>query len=332
MTNARASIRDFLGERPERGPGACSTILLFGELLADCFPDREIPGGAPFNVAHHLRGLAGERGPTPILVTRIGKDERGERLLEACRAAGLAIDGIQRDFLHASGRVDVIVDPADGRHHFEIPPDQAWDHIHADVARMVALARRPGLIYFGTLAQRAASRQALRYLLVDSQAAGFLDVNLRPPWLRKDVLRWSLGRAETVKLNEEELSRIAELLGLGAGTPDQLGERLTHTFDIRRLLVTRGEHGAWLLDTDHGRLETGTGTDAIEVVDSVGAGDAFAAVFLLGLSLDWPAELALERAHHFAGAICGLRGAVPADAAFYAPFRSAWRLTEETGT
>ena len=128
----------------------------------DCFPDQEVLGGAPLNVAYHLRGLGGGVGVIPVLVTRIGKDEHGHRLLEAMHAAGLPIDGVQLDCLHPTGAVRIELE-ADGQgHRFEIAPDQAWDFIHADMARLVGLSSRPQWLYFGTLAQRAAPRPIAR--------------------------------------------------------------------------------------------------------------------------------------------------------------------------
>lgn len=301
-----------------------SAIVLFGEVLVDCFPDREVQGGAPFNVAHHLLGLGRAAGLAPVLVTRIGKDERGRQMLASIQAAGLAIDGIQQDSLHPTGQVRISMDGKG--HHFEIVPDQAWDYIHAEMARLVALARHPGWVYFGTLAQRAASRPALRALLRASQARTFLDINLRDPWVRKDVLRWSLGKADVVKVNEEELHRVTHMMGQGGGAAKQLGERLIHAFSLEQLLVTQGEKGAWLLKHTGEFTQAEAGATVVDPVDTVGAGDGFAAVFLLGLTQGWPARQTLERAHRFAGEICRLRGAIPESAAFYQPFVEEWRL------
>lgn len=306
-------------------------VLLFGELLVDCFPDREVSGGTPFNVARHLIGLGGGAGLDPVLVTRIGKDERGRRLLETIQAAGLAIDGVQQDSLHLTGQVNITLDGDTGGHQFEIVPNQAWDFIHADMARLAGLSHRPQWVYFGTLAQRGASRFALRALLRTTHAKGFLDINLRDPWVRKDVLRWSLGKAEIVKMNEEELSRVAGMLGLGSAPPRALGERLIDAFNIHQLLVTQGGKGAWLLDDGSGYFHSRTAEPIIDPVDSVGAGDAFAAVFILGLTQGWPVGQTLERAHRFAGEVCRLRGAIPDSADFYRPFIAAWQLTGENG-
>jgi fructokinase len=313
---------------------AGTAILLFGELLVDCFPDREVAGGAPFNVARHLLGLGRVAGLEPVLVTRIGKDERGRHLLEAMQAAGLNMDGVQQDLLYPTGavRVTQVRGADEAGHSFEIPPDQAWDFIHPDIARLVGLMHRPRWLYYGTLAQRAASRLALRALQQTTHARGFLDLNLRDPWVREDVLRWSLAKAEIVKANDVELSRVANMLGLVGASPRALGERLIKTFGIGRLLVTEGEKGAWLLDASGGYHALPAPAPITGFVDSVGAGDGFAAAFLLGLSQGWPVEQTLARAHRFAGEICRLRGAIPDSDDFYRPFVSEWRLAGEATT
>lgn len=309
-------------------------ILLFGEVLMDCFPDRAVQGGAPLNVAHHLHALGGGVGVVPVLVTRIGKDEYGHRLMASMQAAGLPIDGVQLDCLHPTGEVRIELATDGSGHRFVIPPDQAWDFIHADMARLVGLSSRPEWLYFGTLAQRAAPRPvarpaahpALRSLLQTTQAKGFLDINLRDPWVRKDVLRWSLGKAEVVKMNEEELLRVTHMMGLGGASQGVVGKRLLHAFGIGQLLVTEGGNGAWLLQSDGTYHHTAATAPLVDGVDSVGAGDGFAAVFLLGLTQGWPVEQALERAHGFAGEICRLRGAIPDSDDFYQPFITAWQL------
>jgi fructokinase len=127
-------------------------------------------------------------------------------------------------------------------------------------------------------------------------------------------------------MNEEELLRVAHMMGLGGASQVVLGKRLLHAFGIRQLLVTEGKDGAWLLQSDGTYHHTVATTPLVDVVDSVGAGDGFAAIFLLGLTQDWPVEQTLERAHRFAREICRLRGAVPENADFYQAFINEWRL------
>lgn len=298
------------------------TVIAFGETLVDRFSDRRVLGGAPFNVTCHLGAL----GAHPVLVTRAGKDAAGDELVRAMAMRGLDLRGVQRDPVRPTGQVRVTEHA--GGHRFDILPDQAYDHIHPGLARMVGLSVHPDLVYFGTLAQRGDSRRALRELLPAVDSRVFLDVNLRDPWVDAGTLRWSLRRASVVKLNEEELARIADLLSLDGATPRACAAVLIAGFSLQGLVVTQGAAGAWTLDTA-GRVESVIGTALPRVVDTVGAGDGFAAVFMLGMLRGWPLAETLARADAFARALCQIRGAVPDAQAFYAPFVRDWQLAKE---
>jgi len=312
-------------QAPTNPPLANQAVLLFGEVLMDRFPDRAVLGGAPFNVARHLRGF----GLAPVLVTRIGMDSAGEEVLQAMGRFGMAMLGVQHDAAHPTGQVEIRLG-TEG-HSFDILPDQAYDHILGHDAQLVARCVRPELVYFGTLTQRADSHQALQAMLQASDAHAFLDVNLRDPWVDMDVLRWTLQHADTVKVNEEELDRIAAWMDIGGDTPMTRGESLIARFGLHSLLVTRGEEGAWWLDSA-GRHESVAGEPVIDLVDSVGAGDAFASVCILGHLLRWPMSETLRRARQFAAGICRLRGAIPEDDRYYAPFSAAWGVAFTTDT
>jgi fructokinase len=309
----------FPASKPESTPGV-ERVVLFGELLADCFPDHQAIGGAPFNVARHLHAF----GVRPRLISRVGNDALGERLLELLDRLGMDASGIQRDESRPTGKVLV---HRDGHgHSFEILPDQAYDHIDARAARAALVEFLPRLVYFGTLAQRhPVSRDALRTLLTSTTAPRILDLNLRPPWYDGDIVLASLRQADIVKLNVEELTRVKGLLGLPEKNERGCARVLLDEFSLRFVLVTAAAAGAWLHGADgtEFRLAGRTGT---AVIDTVGAGDAFTSVFLLGLLRHWPLPLLLERADTFARAICGIRGAVPLSDDFYVPFRTGWGL------
>ena len=136
------------------------------------------------------------------------------------------------------------------------------------------------------------------------------------------TLKRSLGQADILKLNVEELRHLDRLLHL-EGTDDLAAATLMQDFDLSTILVTCGEEGAWLLGRD-GTLTSIPTQGDIRIVDTVGAGDGFASVFILGLFKHWTPEQALLRADHFARSICGIRGAIPEDGAFYDPFLQAW--------
>lgn len=304
---------------------ACVEILVFGEVLADQFPDGDRIGGAPLNVARHLLAF----GARPRLLSRIGRDELGERLLQLLCGWGTETAGIQSDDRHPTGRVRVHM--AAGGHRFEILPDQAYDHV--DAALALDYAQSPHLIYFGTLAQRGAvSRQALQAVLGSTDSKRFLDLNLRPPWFDREIVERSLEAADLLKLNGEELAVTAGLLALPKASAREQAAGLLEAYGLEAVLVTEGAEGAWLLESSGKltRTEVAAGTAIPDQGDSVGAGDAFSAVFILGLTRGWPSELTLRRAHAFAGAICTIRGAVPLDDDFYQPFLRDWEHTPAT--
>jgi fructokinase len=292
-------------------------VLLFGEILIDRFPDREVLGGAPFNVARHLYAF----GCAPVLVTRIGLDEAGTRALQVMESSGLATHGVQLDSIHPTGAVQVYL-TLEGDHRFDIRPDQAYDHIHPRLARIAAIAAKPELVYFGTLAQRADSHRALRHMLRASSGQRFFDVNLRSPWISVERLRWSLKHADIMKANDAELELINLLLDLRADSAEAQARSLMQQYSLRGVLITRGAAGAWWLG-DSGLIEMSSPPVA-DIRDTVGAGDAFSAVFMLGLLDGWTLSVTLRRAHHFAGAICQIRGAVPEQDDFYEPFIDKW--------
>lgn len=304
------------------GPsGRIAPVAIFGEVLADVFPDRSVLGGAPFNVARHLRAF----GLNPVLISRLGNDGLRDQVLDVMTQSGMEILGIQTDNCHQTGQVNVRMDS--NGHHFEILPLQAYDFIHPAVARMAMLSIRPAMVYFGTLAQRhETSRSALKAVLRGSHAAKFLDINLRSPWYDQKILRKSLQNADIVKLNDEELVILSELFALQGETDDEQILELLSQFNLRRAIVTCGARGAWHMDRDGRRLEVGVTKPPAQIMDTVGAGDGFASVCMLGALMDWPVTATLERAIEFAGAVCGIRGAVPDHEDFYEPYIKGWRL------
>lgn len=298
-----------------------NTVVLFGEVLADIFPDRTVLGGAPFNVARHLKAF----GQNPVLITRLGKDILSDNVLNMMSKNGMETIGIQCDNRHSTGQVQVHIQ--DGEHSFEILPLQAYDFIHPEMALTTTLSAHPVLIYFGTLAQRCEiSRRALKSLLRSSSAAKFLDINLRAPWYDRKTLSHSFKYANIVKLNVEELGVLAEIFELpGNELEDQVLE-LMNRFDLEQVLVTCGARGAWQIDRSGKKVEVGVTNSVAKLIDTVGAGDGFAAVFILGALRQWPLVMTLERAHAFASAICEIRGAVPDHMDFYQPFTEKWAV------
>lgn len=288
------------------------SITIFGEALFDCFPDgSRILGGAPFNVAWHLQGLGAE----PLFVSRIGRDTAGSELLAAMQNQGMRQNGMQIDVARPTGSVAVSIDS--GQPIYHILEQQAYDYI---AAAEVSASTELGLLYHGSLALRhGVSRATFDQMKRNWRGPVFFDVNLRAPWWdADDIHKWIAG-ADWLKLNDEEL---ALLLPEGHAIDSKL-QLLQQSYDLLGVVVTRGEHGALAL-TDRGEFVEVEPATSVAVVDTVGAGDAFAAVLLLGIAHGWPLALALERAQDFASAIVGQRGATVRDPEFYRRFREAW--------
>ena len=303
------------------------TIAVFGEALVDDFITEQVVGGAPFNVARHLAAF----GVAPLMVTRIGNDDNGAMVAAEFERFGMRDDALQVDPLAATGRV--IVERSAESHRFLILPQQAYDHIDAGKA-LAAMARcTPAAIYFGTLAQRSGtSRAALTALLAATPAWRFLDLNVREGQVTERCVFESLHAADIVKVNEQELS---DLFGWYTHTlpktTDMSGPavqvacaHLMRVFGLKGLIVTLGPRGAVYFGADGAQLGAYEQSETPVLVDTVGAGDAFSAIYLLGTARAWPLATTLQRANEFAAAICGIAGAVPADLAFYERWNARW--------
>jgi fructokinase len=281
---------------------------LIGEVLFDLFPDgRRVLGGAPFNVAWHLQAF----GLLPLLVTRIGDDARGEEVHAAMAAWGMDLSGVQIDSRQETGQVRVSLD--DGTATFEISPDQAWDLLDADAAVAAIGDAEAALLYHGTLAARSGDGRAAVGAVRDCcRLPVLVDVNLRDPWWSRGVVAGLLDAARWAKLNDDELSR----LGPGTSGPATEGleaaaAALADRHGLEQVVVTCGEVGAFVWA--EGRRLAGRPPAGVEVVDTVGAGDAFSAVWIAGLLRGWSPQIALTRALAFAASVCTVRGATTAD-------------------
>lgn len=301
-------------------------IAVLGEALIDRFPEADVIGGAPFNVARNLALL----GAAPVMITRTGTDALGETIVADFARFGMDPRGLQRDPVRATGTVTVHMR---GTHHtFEIGADSAWDHLDAAEACRVVRECAPEVTYFGTLAQRGAvSREAIRAALGASPAVAFLDLNLRDGPDNRALAQDALTRADLVKVNDDELDQlIAWFVHPGQpplrwGDPAQRAavDQLLAQFALRRLTITRGGAGWACLDAGAGWLEGRS--PAVEVRDTVGAGDAFASVLLLGELHGWPLRTTLQRAAGYASAVCGIAGAVDPASGLYAAARAEWQ-------
>ncbi|HEY3266945.1 MAG TPA: carbohydrate kinase [Armatimonadota bacterium] len=280
-----------------------SAVVGLGEILWDVLPGGRRLGGAPANFAYH----AGSLGAVGSVVSCVGDDELGRDILDRLGALGLDASCVAIDPGHATGIVDVEVDAA-GVPCYTIREDVAWDHMPFTPAVCGAVSKADA-ICFGTLCQRAPdSRHTVEQALAAARpgALRVLDLNLRPPFTDHAVILSSLERADVVKLNDEELAVLAELLLLPSG--EEAGVRsLRERYSLRVVALTRGSRGSLLYDGD---ISEHPGV-AARVVDTVGAGDAFTAALVIGLLRGLSLDVINAAANRLAAHVCAHSGATP---------------------
>ena len=287
--------------------------IIFGEVLFDRFPDGNmVLGGAPFNVAWHLQAF----GQAPVFISRVGDDPLGRQIRDTMRNWGMDTGGLQMDAVHPTGTVEVSFENQEPR--YDIVDNRAYDFVSGEAFPALA---NVSLVYHGSLALRSeVAYRAFQKLTTAVSAPRFLDVNLRAPWWQPRGILDLIAHAAWVKLNAQELA----LLAPGGDASSEAAAALRHRHGLRAVILTRGAEGAHALTPD-ASINVAS-APAETVVDTVGAGDAFASVALLGLLREWPLETTLQRAQAFASAIVGVRGATVHDHDFYTRFATTWGL------
>jgi fructokinase len=226
----------------------------------------------------------GDRG---IVASRVGADALGDEVREKLISLGVETSFLQVDSLHPTGTVNVLVD-SHGQPTFEIAEQVAWDFIEWGPA-WEPLAREADAVYFGTLGTRIAkSRATTKALLAAArpETLKIFDANLRQSFFSEEVVAESVKTANIVKLNDAELPRVMQMLGLAYDDEESSAERLRRAHNLKLVCVTRGEKGS--LVVAEGSADEHPGF-RVAVADTVGAGDAFTAAlvhhFLRGASL-----------------------------------------------
>jgi fructokinase len=297
-------------------------ILVVGEILFDVFPNYRRLGGAPFNFAYHLKNF----GFDVRFISRIGMDDAGKEILHKLELFEFDLDDIQLDDVHPTGTVNVHLDKG-GTPQFDIISDVAYDYMEFEPSYHLDLISEAQLIYFGTLVQRSKTgyKNLQKFISVGtSEALNFYDINLRPGCYNSAIIEKSLSKTDILKLSTEELGKLRQLLSVKKNNTPCI-QYLIKEYALNTVSLTKGASGSALF-TNQSSFSSDA-AEAVNVADSVGAGDAYAAMLAAGILRDWQPEEILLQASLFAARICEIKGAIPDSPSFYEPFKPLFRTS-----
>ena len=277
-------------------------IVGLGEILWDVFPERKVLGGAPANFAYHISQF----GFDGCAVSSICNDPLGTEILDSLAQRQLNHLIEKTDF--PTGTVKVSIDNW-GVPCYEICEDAAWDNIPFTPA-IAEIAKETQVVCFGSLAQRHEVSRATIHAFLDAMPKDSLkifDINLRLHYYTKEVIERSLERADILKINDEEVVKIAQLFGWNL-SEKEVCKRLLSMYNLDILILTKGTEGSWVLTP---KEESFLATPKISIADTVGAGDSFTAAFIAshlhGRCLSASHQLAVEVSAY----VCQQHGAMP---------------------
>ena len=286
------------------------SLWIFGEVLFDTFPDgTAVLGGAPFNVAWNLTAF----GADPKIISAVGDDPPGREIQARMDRWRMNRDHVAICPEYPTGKVTVNL--SRGEPSYIIEEQQAYDNIPLHCLP----EQTDDFLYFGSLALRSTHNQeVLAELRKRHQGKVFVDINLREPFWTEAGVSELLDDVHWLKLNENELAQLNR-----ENEAEAAARQLKHDYSLEGIVVTCGSKGAFTLGPEN-RLIRVEPHQAQEVRDTVGAGDAFASVLLLGLLRSWTLEETLTRAQDFAAAVIGLQGAVSTAPDFYQQHLQTW--------
>lgn len=280
-------------------------VVGLGEALWDVLPEGKKIGGAPANFAYH----ASQWGLDGRVVSAVGNDKPGTEILENFGAKKLTCH-IER-VPYPTGTVRIELDH-DGVPMYDIKEGVAWDNIPCTQA-LEELAKNTRAVCIGSLAQRSVvSRETInRFLDIMPDGEGqykIFDINLRQGFYTKEILCTSLGKCNVLKINDEELVTVSRMFGYPDIDMQDKCRILLAKYNLKMLILTCGLNGSYVFTPGHVSFVE---TPKVEVADTVGAGDSFAATFISSILKDKPVDEAHKLAVAVSAYVCTQNGAMP---------------------
>jgi fructokinase len=302
-----------------------NNITAIGEILYDIYSNEEKLGGAPFNFIYHINKLTGQGN----FISRIGNDKRGNDLVLFLRSQNISADYIQFDNIHPTGIATPTLNE-DKIPRWNLKTNCAYDFIESKSNIVDLINKNTDCLYFGTLAQRSAKSKVTIQSLLNKNVTCFCDLNIRQNFYSKEIIEKSLGAADILKLNDEEFKLVdgfppdenfnfkSDILNLEE--QEKAAFKLMQKFNIKLLCITLGENGAVLYKNNSSNYYKGS-ANRKEIIDTVGAGDAYSAILCIGYLRKWDIKKINKTASNFAYEIVKIKGALPKDDSIYKKFR-----------
>ena len=276
-------------------------VVIFGEMLWDCLPTGPVAGGAPMNVALNLHQL----GLNSRLISAVGDDEDGKKLLGFLKEFGLPLNLIQIHPDHETSKV--LVDTSDPENiKYTIVSPVAWDFIQWSEELDQAVEDADAFV-FGTLGVRNAESLKTLLKLLHHPTLRIFDANLRPPFYDFEVIETLLGFTDILKINEDELEIFADYFETEPSI-EGLCLYLDQHFPMEIICITRGSKGAVIYQK--GKILEHTGYK-VKFQDSIGAGDAFLSGFIKTYLEEKSTEEILDFACKMGGYVATKKGGTP---------------------
>jgi len=281
-------------------------IISIGEILWDVYENKEYIGGAPFNFSVHTNRL----GHEVYFISAVGEDARGDCALQYIFDYGLSTKYINRVKYYPTGYVDVSKDK-DGQPTYVIHHPAAYDYPSLTTDQIKDITSfEPDWLYFGTVQIKSIVARELTCSLLEllPKTSRFYDMNLREGHYTKDLVKKLLLASSVLKLNSEETRICCELFDKKPMDLRDFCIWIVEEFELEGVCVTMGSEGCAIYFDGEYLESPGC---SVEVVDSVGAGDAFAAGLLHGLSMNWKLEKVCDFANRLGAIVIERKGALP---------------------
>ncbi|MBQ7348098.1 MAG: hypothetical protein IJW55_09930 [Clostridia bacterium] len=285
-------------------------IISIGEIIWDIYPKKKTIGGAPLNFAAH----AVLCGAESALISAVGQDLLGEEAMKWLHSFGI-VDKYVKVNPQSTGQCLVTLDE-NAVPHYNVLRDVAYDHICLADEELASIAREGyDALYFGTLIQRnIVSRKTVCELVSRCSFAHVIcDVNLRPNCYDAESVNFCMRHATVLKVSIEEEGLLRSLAGYvpESESYSSIARAICKKYpQIRVLILTLGKDGSYAYLSEE-KKEYRQGAVGNKVVSTVGAGDSFAAAWLVSYLNGMPIEACMQKAAEVSGYVVAHMQAVP---------------------